>query len=186
MNSGVVTRGTVAWGTVTTVCRTPLRRWNGEESAVETMDPVSLARQLCHGEHDACTLLVEASLRPVVLLQDRPQGVLGDAVALAVVSLAALSPGQLDSVRNQREPSLFHLPRRTAKYGLGQEMAVDLNGLLRIGCEALLPRAVGRLDDNEMRVIGERLVAHLDIDLEPIVAQQVEERLQQLSGPEML
>lgn len=186
MSVGAVTRGAVAWATVTTVCRTPLRRWSGEGSVVETIDPVSLARELCDSEHDGCTLLVDASLRPVVLLQDRPQGVLGDAVALAVVSLAALSPSQLDSVRNQQEPSLFHLPARAAKYGLGQEMAVDLNGLLRIACEALLPRAVGRLDDNEMRVIGERLVAHLDIDLEPIVAHQVEERLQQLSGPEML
>lgn len=186
MNSGAVARGAVAWATVTSVFRAPLLRWDREESAVEAIDLVSLARQLHHDNHSDCTLIVEASLRPVVLLQDRPRGVLGDALALGVVSLAGLSSTQRDSVRGQQEPSLFHLPVRSAKYGLDQEAAIDLNGLLRIGCEALLPRAVGRVDDNEMRVIGERLVAHLDIDLEPIVARQVEERLQQLFGPEML
>ncbi len=163
-----------------------MRRWRGDGSSAETVDPISLARDLCDLDQHRCTLLVDASLRPVVLLQDRPRGVLGDALALGIVSLAGLSPGQRESVREQREPSLFHLPARPSKYGLGEEMAVDINGLLRVGCEALLPRTVGRLDDNEMRVIGERLVDHLDIDLAPIVARQVEERLQQLTGPEML
>jgi hypothetical protein len=48
----------------------------------------------------------------------------------------------------------------------------------------VLPRAVGHLDDSEMRVIGQRLVEHLDIDLEPILARLVEERLDQLTSPE--
>lgn len=82
--------------------------------------------------------------------------------------------------------SLFHLPVRPAKYGLHCEMAVDLNALVRIAASAILPRPVGRLDDNEMRVIGERLVEHLDIDLEPVVAHQVEERLAQLTQPAIL
>jgi hypothetical protein len=163
-----------------------MRRWHGDRSPSETVDPAGLARQLLKAKRDDCTLLVDASLRPVIFLQDRPRGVLEDTLALALVSLAGLSEGQRKHVREQQEPSLFHLPVRPAKYGLAVEMAVDLNGLLRIGCGALLPRAVGNLDDNEMRVIGERLVAHLDIDLEPIIARQVEERLQQLTGPEML
>ena len=163
-----------------------MRRWNGDEMSVQTIDSVELARQLRASKRDGCTLLVDASLRPVVLLQDRPRGVLEDTLALAIVSLGGLSENQRASVREQQEPSLFHLPVRPGKYGFSGEMAVDLNGLLRIGCEALLPRAVGNLDDNEMRVIGKRLVAHLDIDLEPVIAHEVEERLQLLAGPEML
>lgn len=186
MTAAATARGAVAWATVTTVLRTPLRHRQEEDGSVETVDPAGLARQLCRGESLTATLLVEASLRPVVVLQDRPQGLLGDALALSCVSLGGLSRAQRDMVRQQEEPSLFHLPARPAKYGLGEEMVVDLNGLLRIGCDVLLPRAVGQLDDNEMRVIGERLVAHLDIDLEPIVARQVEDRLQQLTGPEMV
>lgn len=163
-----------------------MRRWSDDGTPPKAIDPIGLAQELCELEPPVCTVLVEAYLRPVVLLQDRPQGLLGDALALAVVSLDDLSEPQRERVCAQEEPSLFHLPKRPGKYGLDREVAVDLNGLLRIGCEALLPRAVGRLDDNEMRVIGERLVDHLDVDLEPIVARQVEERLQQLTGPEML
>lgn len=179
-------RGAVAWAAVASVCQGPLRRWLGDEVSAETIDSVGLARQLRASDRDSCTLLVDASLRPVVLVQDRPRGVLGDTLALAIVPLGGLSENQRADVREQREPSLFHLPARPGKYGFTDEMAVDLNGLLRIGCEALLPRTVGNLDDNEMRVIGERLVAHLDIDLEPVIAREVEERLQQLAGPEML
>jgi hypothetical protein len=62
-------------------------------------------------------------------------------------------------------------------------MAVDLNALVRVHASAMLPKAVGRLDDNEMRVVGQRLVEHLDIDLEPVLARLVEERLEQLTGP---
>jgi hypothetical protein len=178
VNGAIVARGAVVWAAVLRVPDRGFRRWRHENGETETLDAVRLARDLYQAGEASCTVLVEAALRPVVVLQDRPQGVLGDALALAVVPLGALSRAQRDSVRAQREPSLFHLPERPAKYGLNQETAIDLNGLLRLQCDALLPKLVGRLDDNEMRVIGERLVAHLDIDLEPIVTRLVEERLQ--------
>lgn len=181
-----VVRGAVAWATLPRVRLGPMRRWQGDGLPPETIDPVELARRLRENGGDACTLLVDVSLRPVVLLQDRPRGVLEDTLALTIVSLVGLTENQQQAVRDQQEPSLFHLPARQAKYGFTDEMAVDLNGLLRIGCEALLPRSVGILDDNEMRVIGERLVAHLDIDLDPVIAREIEDRLQQLTGPEML
>ncbi|MEJ7717403.1 MAG: hypothetical protein WKF31_05335 [Thermoleophilaceae bacterium] len=63
-------------------------------------------------------------------------------------------------------------------------MAVDLNALVRVHATAMLPRAVGRLDDHEMRVIGQRLAEHLDIDLEPLLARLVEERLEPLTRPD--
>jgi hypothetical protein len=69
---------------------------------------------------------------------------------------------------------------RPAKYGLSKEMAIDLNAIVRVHASATLPRAVGRLDDNELRVVGQRLVEHLDIDLEPLLARLVEERLEAL------
>jgi hypothetical protein len=62
-------------------------------------------------------------------------------------------------------------------------VAIDLNALVRVHASAILPRAVGRLDDNELRVVGQRLVEHLDIDLEPLLARLVEERLQALAEP---
>jgi hypothetical protein len=38
----------------------------------------------------------------------------------------------------------------------------------------------------ELRVLGQRLVEHLDIDLEPLLARLVEERLEALTRPEDL
>lgn len=62
-------------------------------------------------------------------------------------------------------------------------MAVDLNALVRVHSNAMLPRAVGALDDSEMRALGLRLVEHLDIDLEPLIAERVEQRLDELTRP---
>ncbi len=179
------TRGAVTWAVVAAVPDAPLRMWCGDD-AVDVRDAASLARDVSASGSASRTLLIEARLRPVVLLQDRPRGVLGEALGLALVGLERLSEPQRERVREQREPSLFHLPVRPGKYGLHREMAVDLNALVRVGGGAMLPRHVGRLDANEMRVIGERLVDHLDVDLEPVVARHVEERLAELSGPAML
>lgn len=104
--------------------------------------------------------------------------------ALRMVRLETLTDSEQESIRRRREPSLFHLPVKRPKYGLGKEMALDLNALVRIHRSAFLPRAVGRLDDNEMRVIGERLAEHLDIDLEPLIAAKAEERLDVLTRPD--
>ena len=43
---------------------------------------------------------------------------------------------------------------RESKYGLSKEMAIDLNALVRVHASAVLPKAVGHLDDNEMRVMA--------------------------------
>jgi hypothetical protein len=110
--------------------------------------------------------------------------VLREIVGLRMVRMEALPGSQQVRIREHREPSLFHLGVNESKYGLSKEMAIDLNALVRVHATALLPRAVGHLDDSEMRVIGQRLVEHLDIDLEPILARLVEERLDQLTSPE--
>lgn len=120
---------------------------------------------------------MEGKLRPVLLLQDRPRNVLREIVGLRMVRLETLDETQQTTIRQQEEPSLFHLAFHESKYGLSKEVAIDLNALVRVHATAVLPRAVGHLDDNEMRVIGQRLVEHLDIDIEPLLARLVEERL---------
>jgi mRNA-degrading endonuclease toxin of MazEF toxin-antitoxin module len=182
------TRGALVWAIVACIGETPYRVWRGAGAEpIELPDATAFARQVRDTDHAGSqTLVIEARMRPILLLQDRTRDVLLDVVGLGLVGLDTLAQAQQTSVRDQREPSLFHLPLRPAKYGLNREMAVDLNALIRVGAAAVVPRPVGRLDDNEMRVIGERLVEHLDIDLEPVVAREVEERLAQVAGPEIL
>jgi mRNA-degrading endonuclease toxin of MazEF toxin-antitoxin module len=179
-------RGAIVWAIVAYVPQAPFRLWLGaDHNPGELADARTYAHQVRHKGLDAeQTFLVKGKLRPVVLLQDRPRGVVREIVALRMVRLEALTAAQQASIRAQREPSLFHLPARPTKYGLSKEMAIDLNALVRVHASAMLPKAVGRLDDNEMRVVGQRLVEHLDIDLEPLLARLVEERLEQLTDPE--
>jgi hypothetical protein len=176
----------VAWATVPGLSDDGPLVWRAERGASEHVPVDALARELCTRGESGSVLVMPATLRPIVLLQDRPQGVLGDVLALATIGLEALSEEDRGRVREQEEPSLFHLPLRPSKYGLHHEAAVDLNALTRLSASLVLPRAVGTLDANEMRVIGERLVTHLDLDIEPVVAAEVEKLLTRLAGPEML
>ena len=161
----------------------PFRIWLGaDQPLAEIPDAESYARQARHqGLPSEQTFLVEGKLRPVVLLQDRPRRALREIVALRMVRIEELALEQRESIRRLREPSLFHLPVDKDKYGLAKEMAIDLNALVRVHATAFLPRAVGRLDDNQLRVLGERLAEHLDIDLEPLIAARVEQRLDALA-----
>lgn len=178
-------RGAIVWAVVPYVPQAPFRVWLGDGQRVATIaDATTYARQARRSGLDPeQTFLVEGKLRPVVLLQDRPARRLPEIVALRMVRLETLQPRQREAIREHREPSLFHLALAPAKYGLHKEVAIDLNALVRVHASAMLPRAVGALDDGEMRVIGQRLAEHLDIDLEPLIAARVEARLDELTRP---
>jgi len=179
-------RGAILWAIVAYVSEAPFRLWLGSDQPVAQMSNARVfAEQVrAQGLDAEQTFLVRGKLRPVILLQDRPRGVLPEIVALRMVRLETLPPEQQASIRGQREPSLFHLPVREGKYGLSREMAIDVNAPIRVHRSALLPKAVGRLDDNELRVVGERLAEHLDVDLERLIAKQVEDRLEILTRPD--
>lgn len=184
-DAGTDLRGAIVWALVGFVPQAPFRLWHGDERSASTIVNAStFGRQVREGLEAQQTFLVEGKLRPVLLLQDRPRGVLREIVALRMVRIETMDETAQARIRDQQEPSLFHLPVRPAKYGLSKEVAIDRNALVRVHGSAFLPRAVGRLDDNEMRVIGQRLVEHLDIDLEPLLARLVEERLEVLTRPE--
>lgn len=179
-------RGAIVWAIVPYVPQAPFRLWLGDDHPVaELADARGYADQVrVQGLEAEQRFVVGGKLRPVLLLQDRPRGVLKEIVALRMLRLETLAEDDQARIRQQQEPSLFHLPVRLEKYGLSKEVAVDLNSLVRVHASAFLPKAVGRLDENEMRVVGERLAEHLDIDLEPVIARQVEERLEALTPPE--
>ena len=176
---GAGLRGAIVWAVVPYVPEAPFRLWLGTDQPIaEIPDVRGFAQQVkdqgLEAEQD---FVVRAKLRPVVLMQDRPRGVLKEIVALRMVRLEKLGSAAQERIRGQLEPSLFHLRVHRERYGLDREVAIDLNALVRVHASAFLPRAVGRLDDDEMRVIGQRLAEHLDIDLEPLIAASVEERL---------
>lgn len=179
-------RGSIVWAVVPYVPEAPFRIWLGEGQPIAMIPDAKAYAEQARGQGlDAeQVFLVEGKLRPVLLLQDRPLGLLPEIVALRMVRLEALAEEGQRAIRQHREPSLFHLALRKSKYGLSREMAVDLNSLVRVHQSAIVGR-VGALDDYEMRSIGERLAEHLDIDLEPLIAAKVEERLDELTRPDV-
>jgi hypothetical protein len=141
----------------------------------------SVARAIKGGElARAPTFKVAAKLRPLVILQDRPRGVLPEYAALKLTRFTKLDAGDQQRVREGKEPALFHLPLNKGKYGLSQENAIDLNSLVRIHQSAIITSPVGHLDENEIDVLGRRLARFLDIDLEPAIRQGVIKRWEQL------
>lgn len=123
---------------------------------------------------------VAAKLRPLVILQDRPRGVLPEYATLKLTRFTKLDADDQQRVRDGLEPALFHLPLNRGKYGLTQENAIDLNSLVRIHQSAILTSPVGRLDENEIDVIGRRLARFLDVDLEPAIREGIIERWERL------
>ncbi|HXA53966.1 MAG TPA: hypothetical protein VNV37_03730 [Solirubrobacteraceae bacterium] len=144
-------------------------------------DAPAVARAIRDGElAQASSFKVTAKLRPLVILQDRPRGVLPEHAALKLTRFTKLAAGDQQRVREGLEPALFHLPFNKGKYGLTRENAIDLNSLVRIHQSAIVTSPVGRLDENEIDVLGRRLASFLDIDLQPAIREGVIERWEQL------
>jgi hypothetical protein len=144
-------------------------------------DAPAVARAIKDGElAQAPRFKVAAKLRPLVILQDRPRGVLPEYAALKLTRFTKLDANDQRRVRDGLEPALFHLPLNKGKYGLTQENAIDLNSLVRIHQSAIVTSPVGRLDENEIDVLGRRLARFLDIDLQPAIRKGVIERWGQL------
>jgi hypothetical protein len=114
---------------------------------------------------------VGAKIRPVLLMQDRPQGRIKEYAALKLTRLEKLDEDVRQQVIAQRLPRFFHItdPRR---YGLGEDVAVDLLSLVRLHESAIVAAPAGKLNENEFRVVCERLVRSLDLDLAHMVVQE--------------
>ncbi|MFM9019619.1 MAG: hypothetical protein ACKORG_09330 [Actinomycetota bacterium] len=110
------------------------------------------------------TCLVDAKIRPVVILQGRPRGSLPDYAALKLTRLAKLSSAERDRVRAHASPDRLYLPEDPDRYGLPTENAIDVNSLVRVHRDAIVAVA-GRLDAHQVTTLGHKLAAALDIDL---------------------
>jgi hypothetical protein len=119
---------------------------------------------------------VGAKVRPVLLLQDRPAGRLREYAALKLNRMDKLAEGDQDAVRRQEMQRFFHLPD-PRRVGLGTEFAVDLLSLVRIHETALVGNPVGKLNSNEFRVVCERLVRVMDLDLAHLVVREASDFL---------
>jgi hypothetical protein len=177
-------RGAIVWAVAPYVPQAPFRIWGGTDQPIAPIATANeLARQVLRRGLDAeQTFLVGGKLRPVVLLQERPRRALPEYAALRILRLEELSESRRESIRARAEASLYYLPVDKRKYGMTKEGAVDLNSLVRIHESAIAGRPIGRLDAAELRLLGERLVDHLDIDLTASIEHRARELLEEIAA----
>jgi hypothetical protein len=129
--------------------------------------------------------IVPGKARPVLLLNDPPADHHREVTALRLIRLSKLSPDEQQRVRAQQEELLFHLT--PDRFDLPEENAALVTALVRLHVDAIggAP-ALGQLDDNEMRVLGERIIRFYGFDIRRLLERYVRELAarRQARGPD--
>jgi hypothetical protein len=125
-----------------------------------------------HGGDAELTYLVTAKTRPVLVLND-PVGHHGEVTALHLLRLSKLDETERDRVRRQDDELLLHLA--PARFDLPEENAAMVSALVRLHVEAIGDDALGALDTNEARVLGERIIRFYRFDTRLLIERQIRE-----------
>jgi hypothetical protein len=169
--------GEVYWAVVPYTPQAPLQVFVKDKSPIEVRDAKTIVDGLRKGGDAELRFVVEAKARPVLLLSDRVDDRTGDLFGLRLVHLGTLDEGEAQQVRDQRQPNLFHLkPERFPD--LEEESAAMISAPIRIHETAVdFGGALGRLDQNEMRVLAERFVSYWQFDLHQLLVGKIRELL---------
>lgn len=169
--------GEVYWAVVPDTPRAPFQVFVKDGPPVEVGEAETIVEGLRKGEGAELRFVVDAKARPILLLSDRVDPHTGDLFGLRLIPLEALDEEEAGLVRDQRQPSLFHLkPERFP--GLAEESAAIVSAPIRVHETAVdFDQALGRLDQNEMRVLAERFVTYWQLDLHQLLVAKIRELL---------
>jgi len=175
--------GEVYWAVVPSTPRAPFQVFVKDGSPVEAPDAKTVVAGLRKGGDAEVRFVVEAKARPVLLLSDRVDARTGDLFGLRLLGLDALEDDEAQHVREQRQPGLFHLkPERFPE--LAAESAAMISAPIRLHETAVdLGTGLGRLDQNEMRVLAERFVTYWQFDLHQLLIGKIRELLRKRESP---
>lgn len=176
----IALRGAIVWCVAPFVPTAPFRMYAGpRKDPYEVGSANGLLRAAAQGGDVQHSMVAQVKLRPVLVLTE-PDAHLSEISVLRLVRLEKLPDTTRRQVRDQKHPRLFHLAADRTGSKQGIENAVDIAALLRIHASAIAGSPVGRLNDNEMRVIAERLGGQLQLDLTMLVSRAARERLKDL------
>ena len=165
------------WAVVPSTPQAPFQVFVKDKPPVEVPDAKTIIDGLRKGEDAELRFLVEAKARPVLLLSDRVDERTGDLFGLRLVRLASLADDEAEQIRDQRQPGLFHLkPERFPD--LEEEWAAMISAPIRVHATAVdFGGPLGRLDQNELRVLAERFVTYWQFDLHQLLVAKIRELL---------
>jgi hypothetical protein len=175
--------GEVCWAVVPATPQAPFQVFVKDKPPVEVPGAKAIIDGLQKSGDAEFRFVVEAKARPVLLLSDRVDPGTGELFGLRLVRLSALDEDEAERVRGQHEPGLFHLkPERFPD--LEGEWAAMISAPIRLHETAVdTRRPLGRLDQNEMRVLSERFVFYWELDLHQLLIGKIRELLRKRESP---
>jgi hypothetical protein len=161
----------------------PFQVFVKDKPPVEVPEARTIIDGLRKGENAEFRFVVEAKARPILLLSDRVDPRTGDLFGLRLLRLSALDGDEAQQVRDQRQAGLFHLrPERFPD--LEEESAAMISAPIRFHETAVdATKPLGRLDQNEMRVLSERFVSYWELDLHQLLIGKIRELLRKREAP---
>jgi hypothetical protein len=174
--------GEAYWAVVPSTPRAPFQVFVRDNPPVEAPSAKTVVDGLRGGDAEL-RFVVEAEASPVLLLSNRVDPQTGDLFGLRLVRLAALDEDEAQQVREQRQPGLFHLKPERFPH-LEQESAALISAPIRLHETAVdTTRPLGRLDQNELRVLSERFVSYWELDLHQLLIGKIRELLRKRESP---
>jgi hypothetical protein len=168
--------GEAYWAVVPSTPQAPFQIFVRDKPPIEAPDAKKVIAGLREGDAEL-RFIVEAKARPVLLLSDHVDARTGDLFGLRLVRLGSLDEDEAQHVREQRDPGLFHLKGERFP-GLDQESAAMISAPIRVHQSAVdFDSPLGRLDQNEMRVLAERFVTYWEFDLHQLLIGKIRELL---------
>jgi hypothetical protein len=166
--------GTVRWAIVPYTPRPPFRIYAGsvrEPYLVEDVEQLIRASRK-HGDADL-TYLVPGKARPVLILNNPPRAEHQEVTALRLLRFSKIVDiSQQERIRQQIDPLLFHL--NPARFDLPEENAAIVSALVTIHSDAIgAGDALGTLNTDEMRALGERIIAFYGFDTRLLVERAI-------------
>ncbi len=172
-----IAAGEVYWAIVPYTPQAPFQIFVKDKPPVEVAEAKTIVDGLRKGGDAELRFVVEAKARPVLLLSDHVDARTGDLFGLRLVRLGSLDGDEAQHVREQRDPGLFHLKGERFP-GLDEESAAMISAPIRIHQSAVdFGSPLGRLDQNEMRVLAERFVTYWEFDLHQLLVGKIRELL---------
>lgn len=168
--------GEVYWAVVPGTPQAPFQVFVKDKPPVEAPDAKMVIAGLREGDAEL-RFVVEAKVQPVLLLSDHVDPRTGDLFGLRLIGLDRLDDDEAQRVREQHESGLFHLKAERFP-GLEEESAAMVSAPIRIHQSAVDSGSpLGRLDQNEMRVLAERFVTYWQFDLHQLLVGKIRELL---------
>jgi len=154
----------------------PYRLYAGPNEPFSVPDTPSLVRV---GKE--VTALVTVKPRPILVITE-PSFRYGEVLALRLWPFSKLTAEERREVREGETEDLFHLRPDSFK-GLEEESAARISSSLRLPLSSVdLSEPLGAINENELRVIHERLVRIHDLDLRNLILGKARDLLEDLGS----